>query len=638
MDRNGHTTGRRWEPVPYGAWQTVPLIGLAVVLVGCLSSRPYQPTAAFEPSLDGEAQERARAEGEALGTVDCQRGVRDAEAAERFVYWAFEVGDEPAQAAAVECAEALLQGSDQAPATTRVRRATALLVPEGRREAVLTRPDAGAALFARIRDLDPAPATPENERFTEHLARLSYAHYRYADADSPTGLDPRGELYVRLGAPSGYKSVDFYTTELLRRIRDLQSSVHSGLTVSPSEFADNEFWLYEDPEPFFYLFVDDGAGFRQGDVIDLIPARFRSGLDGSTGRGGAKADVLLEVFRAVFRQLSPYAVEYGVQFNEVDAYLGEMEALFKRAQAQAEFAPVETRERRVQRLDFSAVYAQNQDIADGARASADYVVRQTLAEARRVEEEVQARRAEVAPTERSTLYRPPLPLFARVARFLGPLGQTQVLAYWPEPAGGTVERARVVVMDPARRVLADAFLGAGPRRVGWEGGSDGHPLAVQVERAGETYVAHLDPAAPLLYGTAVEMSDVVPFRADDVMDAGESLRDGLGRSRVSPYPGPSLAGLAGIGLYAEAYLPVGGADVLVTYTVETRREGGLFRRPSRQESEQQFFRQSESRVLPVAFLVDRAAWEGADEVRLTVRVEDLDSEEAVERSIRFSTR
>lgn len=148
-------------------------------------------------------------------------------------------------------------------------------------------------------------------------------------------------------------------------------------------------------------------------------------------------------------------------------------------------------------------------------------------------------------------------------------------------------------------------------------------------------MAHLPPADPLVLGATVEMSDIVPFLADDVMDVGESLREGLGRDRVSPFPGHSLSGLPGIGLYAEAYLPVGGGDVLVTYVVETRRGGGLFRRPSRQESEQQFFRQSESRVLPVAFLIDAATWAGADEVRLTIRVEDLDSEEVIERSIRF---
>ena len=641
MDRRGRDpTGPSDRPSRLASGRRALAALLAVGLGGCLSSQPHQASGAFDRPLGGSVRADLDESYRTEGAPDCRRGVLDAEAAEQFVYRAFQVGDDVARERAVRCAEALVgEAAGERPAAERFRHATALLVLEGDRDRLLDRPSAGADLLALVRDLDPAPATPANERFVEHLERLSYAHYRYADPGSPTGLDPRGELYVRLGAPSGYETIDFYSRELLQRIRDLQSTTQSALTVSPSEFADNEFWFYGGDEPFFYLFVDDGSGFRQGSVIDLIPGRFRTGLDGSTGRGGAKADVLLEVLRTAFRQLSPFAVEYGTQFNALDAYLGEMEALYTRARIRAERSTQEGgRRQRVRRLDYSSVYAENQDLADGGQTSADYVVRQTLSETRRVEEVVRARREAVAPTERSTLYRPPRPLFARSARFLGPLGQTQVLAYWPEPEDRAVERARVVVMGPSRPVVADVFLGAGPRRVGWEDGSDGLALAVQVERAGETYVAHLDPTPPLLYGTAVEMSDVVPFLVDNVMDVGASLRDGLGRDRVSPYPGPSLAGLPGIGLYAEAYLPVGGADVLVTYTVETRREGGLFRRPSRQESEQQFFRQSESRVLPVAFLIDRTAWDGADEVRLTVRVEDVETEEAIERSVRFDAR
>ena len=64
---------------------------------------------------------------------------------------------------------------------------------------------------------------------------------------------------------------------------------------------------------------------------------------------------------------------------------------------------------------------------------------------------------------------------------------------------------------------------------------------------------------------------------------------------------------------------MGGAEVFVTYTVETRRAGGLFRRADVSESAQQFYRETASRVLPVAFLIDRAAWAGAGEVRLGSR-------------------
>ena len=590
-----------------------------------MAAQPRDEPVAFRQPIEDIGR------GGAEAPSDCRA---DGSGAERFVYAAFEQGG--GGGAAVSCAEALARGAGEA--AERFRRVLALLVPELDRAAMLARPDAGDALLGRIALLDPAPATAVNERFVEHLERASYAHAHYLSEDSPTGLDARGETYVRLGAPNAYKVIDFYSAELLRRIRDLQRSVHNGFTVSPSEFADNEFWLYEGPEPFFYLFVSDGTAFREGDVLDLIPPRFRTGVDASTGRGGAKADVLLEVMRAVFRQLSPFATEYGAQFNEVEGYLSQMEMVETRVQIETDLGQARQQGQRTLRVDLSAVSSQNEGAVDGPATRADHVARQLVGEARRVEDVVRARREDVAPTERSSRYRPPAPLDARVARFLNlKTGETQVLAYWPEPASRTTSRARAVTLDPTRRVIADAFLGAGPRRLAWEGGTGGFPLAVQVEQAGETLVARLPPTAPLVSGASLEMSDLVPFLVDDVMDAGASLREGLGRDRVDPYPGQSLAGLPGVGLYGEVYLPVGGAEVFVTYAVETRRAGGLFRRADVSESAQQFYRETASRVLPVAFLIDRAAWAGADEVRLGITVEVLATGETMDRSIRFET-
>ena len=79
----------------------------------------------------------------------------------------------------------------------------------------------------------------------------------------------------------------------------------NNLIVSPSDFADNEFWFYEgDGQSYHFLFVDDGAAYRVGDVADLIPQHLRGAMDQDTGRGGAKADVVLEVLRAVYRLLT----------------------------------------------------------------------------------------------------------------------------------------------------------------------------------------------------------------------------------------------------------------------------------------------------------------------------------------------
>ncbi|WP_420454226.1 hypothetical protein [Rubrivirga sp.] len=601
---------------------------LAVAAVGgCRSAGPpavVGPGAAWTSERPDSADVQA-------AFVDCREPV-EPEAAAAFVYLAFSLDDAEVQRAGTRCAEALVSGRTAARGASRaerqVRRAVAVLV-----DGADGPPESGRAVLDAVGRLDPAPATPENERLTEHLTRLAVAHRLYALDDAPLGLDPRGEVYLRLGPPDGHRTIDFYSAKLLARLRDLQASVYNGFTVSPSEFADNELWYYAADEPFSFLFVDDGSGYRIGQVIDLIPGRFRTGIDGATGRGGAKADVLLEVLRTVFRQIGPFAPEYGEQFTTVDAFLSEMEGLRIRASVQASAEP--GRRQPSTRSDFTALHAANADQSMGAVQSPAAVARLAMMEAVRIEQVLTLRRDRAAPTTRSQAFRPPLPLDARVARFLGPLGQTQVLAYWPEPAGREPERARTVVMGPDRAVVADVFLGEGARRLAWEGGSGGLGLAVQVERGGGTHVGYLDPVTPLLYGVDLEMSDLVPFLVDDVMDAGASLREGLGRDRVDPFPGGSLDGLRGVGLYAEVYLPVGGAEVFVTYSVRTRRAGGLFRRSDVSESTQQFYRESASRVLPVAFLIDQAAWDGADDVRLGIEVELLETGETIERTLDF---
>ena len=270
----GHTRPtRRTRFAPTLVWGSA--LALFVVGVQGAEAQPHGEPVAFRQPVEGVGR------GGVEAPSDCRA---DGGGAERFVYAAFQQGD--GRGAAVSCAEALARGTGDV--AERFRRVLALLIPEPDRATLLARADAGGMLLGRIALLDPAPATAVNERFVEHLERAAYAHAQYASEGSPTGLDARGETYVRLGAPAAYKAIDFYTTELLRRLRDLQLSVHNGFTVSPSEFADNEFWLYNGDEPFFYLFVDDGSGYQDGDVLDLIPPRFRTGVDASTGGAGPR--------------------------------------------------------------------------------------------------------------------------------------------------------------------------------------------------------------------------------------------------------------------------------------------------------------------------------------------------------------
>jgi GWxTD domain-containing protein len=48
--------------------------------------------------------------------------------------------------------------------------------------------------------LDPTPETSENEAYAEFMSRLDFVNDHYADF-GPGVFDPRGQLYMRFGAP-----------------------------------------------------------------------------------------------------------------------------------------------------------------------------------------------------------------------------------------------------------------------------------------------------------------------------------------------------------------------------------------------------------------------------------------------------
>lgn len=60
--------------------------------------------------------------------------------------------------------------------------------------------DRGRFLLTYWRHHDPTPATPENERFVEHIQRLDQAR-RYFSSPQPRGYDDRGVFWIRYGEP-----------------------------------------------------------------------------------------------------------------------------------------------------------------------------------------------------------------------------------------------------------------------------------------------------------------------------------------------------------------------------------------------------------------------------------------------------
>lgn len=80
--------------------------------------------------------------------------------------------------------------------------------------------DQGRFLLKAWKKRDLTPATPENERYTEHMKRLAYAR-RYFSSPQPRGYDDRGMIYVRYGEPDD-----------------------RAIQISPKGIRPNEAWVY----------------------------------------------------------------------------------------------------------------------------------------------------------------------------------------------------------------------------------------------------------------------------------------------------------------------------------------------------------------------------------------------------------
>ena len=94
----------------------------------------------------------------------------------------------------------------------------------------------GNLLLKAWRRRDPSPATPENERYAEHIQRLDHAR-RYYSSPQPRGYDDRGMIWIRYGEPDNYIFMQF-----------------------PRKIRANEGWAYQRYEPpMIFNFIERGA-------------------------------------------------------------------------------------------------------------------------------------------------------------------------------------------------------------------------------------------------------------------------------------------------------------------------------------------------------------------------------------------
>ncbi len=538
-------------------------------------------------------------------------------------------------------------------------------------------PSSGASLAAWWRSSDPTAATLHNERVIEHLQRVAVAERKYPSKHGADGLDERGEIFVRLGAPTNQTRVDFFTPEMLRRLRALRRAARNHLQISPSDFADNEFWLYQhDDVNYYYLFVDDGNEYRVGKTTDLIPRGFMAGANASSGRGGAKIDVALEALRAIYEQLARYHQDFGAHYTTISNYLNEMEIEARQAAIQSgQMSEFISNRRRgdyseaVQASGFMNGRDATQHPESFARRNYEKAVRDAQRAAERREDDVPAIRTE------TTLATLPLRAATRIARFLNEDGTTRAEVFWGVVPAGEKPNSAAPLGDigvtvnqyasdyrveqhhkethrlpdglgpgqlvyPSEPVVVDQLTDSFHLKMQWDlrtATSAPRQAAAVIRRA----LTRADSLAPLRgTGDALEMSDVVPVLLTDSLAVPEPGQ----RFAGAPFPFQRIPADASVGLYFEVYNLAYAEDdrtrYTVTYDVERRKQGGnwvtrMFADDEVTQTSASSTYGASSRRTQESILLDTSAWESGESVRVTVRVEDVITGETYERSTSF---
>lgn len=533
---------------------------------------------------------------------------------------------------------------------------------------------AGSYLVRWWRSQDTLPATRENERLHEHLARVAYATEQYVYNGDP---DDRAAIYIRLGTPYHATTIDFSSTEfqnkVLRRVPN----------VTVFSFPENEYWVYKQIDATAqYLFVKkQGQPFRLGTPNDLIPETLRMG-SGGTRRGIDKAEALVWTMAEMYRQLAVHHPAFLSRYNDAADYAEQLDNL--------EFLGELDRRSAAMRANRTADATRNQGGNTEAREQARRlgltilpdIFAQNMMMAADADDNMAAHdRAERVPTSYANLLgnAEPMDMHVRVARFLEPNGTTRAEIYWSTSAENlrpaapvssspyflslsTVQKAadfQDQAIQQGGHLIDPDFLQDGtqvltPQQEAMPGDTatfhlalqwdlyatqttangrlvrDGPPLKANVYRA--------DTLAALSRDEGVlEMSDLKPMLLDaDAATLADNLVDA-----ATPYPFFGLENDTPLALYFELYHLAYGPDDRthydVAYEIKRRRPGSLLR--LRRGHEDQIAVRTDvsgsSRTAQEFILLDLSAWEGTGEVEVTVRVTDTVTGQQAARSLFF---
>lgn len=282
----------------------------------------------------------------------------------------------------------------------------------------------GPAVPRWLRSQDPVLATETNERVREHLTRVRTAEQKYAWDGRPSGLDDRGETYVRLGPPGRTVSVEYESSERVSipstqgfetvTSKQIRWAIQEETGASPSTLIkENEVWDYPDLGPsvqFFFVqrIGKDGNPYLEGRLRNLLPHALRTPPqrpqpppetgegripDGAFGIRDVKVwKAYYPVYRSIYEQLQFVDDRYGRRYSDLRT------------------------------LDFTSPQS----------PPPTQEMRVTMARNKNQNLTIRREREQQAPTQRTTVLSAPpsAPVAVRTARFLEEDGTTQLDAYW----------------------------------------------------------------------------------------------------------------------------------------------------------------------------------------------------------------